>query len=96
MSLELIAKQQPPIVTSLYRYKHEVFREGALTVREKELIATAISCLLRCDACLETHGKEAIKAGATKDEVREAITVAMYLGGPAAAVFSSAVDELIG
>jgi hypothetical protein len=37
MSLELLAKQQPSVVTALYKYKHEIFKEGALTVKEKEL-----------------------------------------------------------
>jgi len=95
MSLELIAKQQPPVITALYKYKHEVFKEGALTVREKELIATAVSCLLKCDTCVETHAKDAIKAGATKEELREAMLVAMYLSGPSAVVFSPLIDELI-
>jgi AhpD family alkylhydroperoxidase len=95
MSLELIAKQQPSVINALYRYKHEIFKEGALTVKEKELIATAVSCLLRCDKCVETHAKDAIKAGATKDEIREAMNVAMYLAGPSAVIFSPTIDELI-
>jgi len=35
MSLELLAKQQPSAVTALYKYKHEIFKEGALTVKDK-------------------------------------------------------------
>ncbi|MGD1060650.1 MAG: carboxymuconolactone decarboxylase family protein [Methanomassiliicoccales archaeon] len=95
MSLELIAKQQPQVINALYKYKHEVFKEGALTVREKELIATAVSCLLKCDTCVETHARDAIKAGATKEELREAMVVAMYLSGPSAVVFSPIIDEII-
>jgi len=34
MSLELIAKQQPLVINALYKYKHEVFKEGALSVKE--------------------------------------------------------------
>jgi AhpD family alkylhydroperoxidase len=95
MSLDLIAKQQPPVIIALYKYKHEVFKKGALTVREKELIATAVSCLLKCDTCVETHARDAIKAGATKDELREASIVAMYLSGPSAVAFSPMIDEMI-
>ncbi|MDD1769558.1 MAG: carboxymuconolactone decarboxylase family protein [Methanomassiliicoccales archaeon] len=95
MSLELIAKQQPPVINALYKYKHVVFKEGALTVREKELIATAVSCVLKCDTCVETHAKDAIKAGATKEELREAMIVAMYLSGPSAVIFSPMIDEMI-
>jgi AhpD family alkylhydroperoxidase len=95
MSLDLIAKQQPPVITALYKYKHEVFKEGALTIREKELIATAVSCILKCDTCVETHARDAMKAGATKDELREAMVVAMYLAGPSAVIFSPMIDEMI-
>lgn len=95
MSLELIAKQQPLVINALYKYKHEVFKEGALSVKEKEIIAVALSCLLKCDTCVDIHAKDALKAGATKDELREAIIVAMYLAGPTAANWSPVVDEII-
>ena len=95
MSLELLAKQQPSVVNALYRYKHEVFRDGSLSAKEKELIAVGISCVLKCEICLDVHAKEAIKLGATKAELREAMTVALYLSGPTAMVWSPIVDDLI-
>jgi AhpD family alkylhydroperoxidase len=95
MSLSLIAKQQPQAITKLYSLKHEVFQEGALTAKEKELIAVSLSCVLKCDTCLETHVKAAKDLGATTDELREAMLVAMYLAGPSAVVWSPKVDEAL-
>jgi AhpD family alkylhydroperoxidase len=95
MSLELLAKQQPSAVTALYKYKHEVFKEGALAVKDKEIIAVALSMLLKCDACLEVHAEEARRQGATTDELREAMMVAMYLAGPSAMVWSPAIDKVL-
>jgi AhpD family alkylhydroperoxidase len=95
MSLELLAKQQPSVVTALYKYKHEIFKEGALTVKEKELMAVAISMLLKCDMCLEVHAEEARKQGATVDELRESMMVAMYLAGPTSMVFSETIDKVL-
>jgi AhpD family alkylhydroperoxidase len=95
MSLELLAKQQPSAVTALYKYKHEVFKEGALTVKQKELIAVAISMLLKCDSCLEVHAEEARKQGATVDELRETMIVTMYLAGPSVMVWSPAIDKVL-
>lgn len=95
MSLELLAKQQPSVVTALYKYKNEVFKEGALTVKEKELIAVGISMLLKCDICLEVHAEEARKQGANVDELREAMMVAMYLAGPTAVVWSPIIDKVL-
>ena len=95
MSLELLAKQQPSAVTALYKYKHEIFKEGALPVKEKELIAVAVSMLLKCEICLEVHAEEARKLGATTDELREAMLVAMYLAGPSAMVWSPTIDKVL-
>jgi AhpD family alkylhydroperoxidase len=95
MSLELLAKQQPSAVTALYKYKHEIFKEGALAVKDKEIIAVALSMLLKCDACLEVHAEEARRQGATTDELREAMMVAMYLAGPSAMVWSPVIDKVL-
>jgi len=95
MSLELLAKQKPEVVQALYRMKNEVFKGGALTTREKELIAVAISCFLKCDICLENHAQAALDAGATKEELQEAMIVAMYLTGPSSVIWTPKIDEII-
>jgi AhpD family alkylhydroperoxidase len=95
MSLTLIAKQQPKAITKLFALKKEVFQDGALTSKEKELIAVSLSCVLKCDTCLETHVKAAKDLGATRDELREAMLVAMYLTGPSSVVWSPVIDEAL-
>jgi len=95
MSLELLAKQEPKVVQALYKLKNEVFKDGALSTKQKELIATAMSCLLKCEICLEVHAQRAKDAGATKEELREALTVAIYMAGPSAVVWTPKLDEII-
>lgn len=95
MSLEQLAKLQPSVVNALYKYKHEVFEDGELSLKEKEVIAVAISAILKCDVCLEVHAKAALKAGATKEQLREAMSVAMYLTGPTAVIWSPTVDKVM-
>ncbi len=68
MSLTLIAKQQPEAVKALYRLKHEVFKDGALTAKEKALMAVSLTCFLKCEECMETWSKRAKELGATVDE----------------------------
>lgn len=96
MSLTLIAKQQPAAINALFRLRSEVFKDGALSTKEKELIAVSVSCLLKCDQCLETHARLAMDLGATVDELREAMLVAMYLAGPSSVIWSSKIDEVLG
>ncbi|MDW5562555.1 MAG: carboxymuconolactone decarboxylase family protein [Methanomassiliicoccus sp.] len=95
MSLSLIAKQQPQAINKLYALKKEVFKEGALTAKEKELIAVSLALTMKCDTCLETHAQAAKELGATKDELREAMLVAMYLVGPSAVIWSPVVDQIL-
>jgi AhpD family alkylhydroperoxidase len=96
MSLEGIQKQQPAAITALYRLRHEVFKDGALSFKEKELIAVALFSLMRCDECMLVHAKNAKGAGATEDELREALLVAMYVAGPTQVIWTKSVDEIIG
>lgn len=57
--------------------------EGALTVREKELIALAIGMAVRCEPCIYAHAEKAVKAGATREQLIDlAGVVVMMQGGP--------------
>jgi AhpD family alkylhydroperoxidase len=60
-----------------------LMKEGALSVREKELIALAIGLALRCTPCIDLHVQGCLKAGATREQVLEAAGVAVVMqGGP--------------
>jgi AhpD family alkylhydroperoxidase len=61
--------------------------DGVLTKKTKELIAAAIAVAGHCDGCVAYHVYGAIKAGATRQEITEAIGVAMVMGGGPAMVY---------
>jgi AhpD family alkylhydroperoxidase len=54
----------------------EAFRTGTLSWKEKELIAIGVALGAGCERCYKFHLERAIKAGATEEEVREAIGIA--------------------
>lgn len=54
-------------------------KEGTLSKKLKELIAIAIGHTTECPYCIDVHTKSAAKAGATKEEIAEAILVAAAL-----------------
>lgn len=54
---------------------------GALDEKTKELIAMAIGVASRCDACLGFHARALVRLGATPEEFREMLSVAVYMGG---------------
>lgn len=61
--------------------------EGALPAKFKELIALAIAVAERCDGCIASHAKGAVRAGATRQEAAEAIGVAFLMAGGPATVY---------
>ena len=74
------------------------YAEGALAKKMKELIAVGISVVINCELCMQWHVDEAARAGATRDEVLEAIEVGIEMGGGPATVaarFALAVMDSI-
>ena len=60
------------------------FCNGALSKKNKELIAAAIGVVTNCESCMQWHIEQAVKEGATEREVLEAVEVAIEMGiGPA-------------
>jgi AhpD family alkylhydroperoxidase len=62
-----------------------------LDAKTRELIALAIAVTTRCDGCIGVHTDRAIKAGATRNEVAEALGVAIALNAGAAVAYSTRV-----
>jgi AhpD family alkylhydroperoxidase len=60
-----------------------IMSDGVLDTKVKELIAVAISAAIRCDDCIGFHVQAALKAGATREEIAEALSVCVLMqGGP--------------
>jgi AhpD family alkylhydroperoxidase len=60
-----------------------------LDAKTRELIALAVAVTTRCDGCITVHTAAAVKAGATKGELAEALGVAVALNAGAALVYST-------
>lgn len=62
---------------------HASMADGAISKKDKELIALAIGLAVRCESCIYAHVQAALKAGATREEIVEAAGVAVMMsGGP--------------
>ena len=64
-----------------------------LGAKVRELIALAVAVTLRCDGCITVHTEAAIKRGATREEVAEALGVATTVNAGAALVYSARVMD---
>jgi len=61
--------------TKFFDYYNSVFEEGALTSREKSLIALAVSHTEKCPYCIDAYSKDGLQRGITKEEMMEAVHV---------------------
>lgn len=95
--LEEIARRRKAAHTRLVASKSKVYAaflemeraaysDGALAKKHKELIAVGISVVMDCESCMQWHIGQAAAAGASRQEVMEAVEVAIEMGGGPATV----------
>ncbi len=66
-----------------------------LGAKTRELIALAVAVTARCDGCIAVHSEAAIRRGASKDEIAEALGVAVAVNAGAALVYSTRVMDAV-
>lgn len=71
---------------SFFDYYTKVFKEGALSAREKSLIALAVSHTIQCPYCIDAYTKDGLQRGITKEEMMESLHVAGAIRGGASLV----------
>lgn len=73
----------PETLQAFQAFSRQVFAQGALPVKTKQLIALAVAHVTQCPYCIRGHAKAAQRAGASEQEMMEAIWVAaeMRAGG---------------
>jgi AhpD family alkylhydroperoxidase len=69
--------------------------EGVLSAKVKELMALGIAICVRCDGCIAYHVHDALKAGATREEIIETIGVAVMMGGGPATIYGCEAYEAL-
>ena len=85
----------PEITDAFRNFNNAVFKEGALSEKTKQLIAVAVAHVTQCPYCIRGHTSQAVRKGATKEEIMEAIWVASEMrAGAAYAHAALAIDEM--
>ena len=70
-----------------------VFKDGALTVKEKEYIALGIAVAVRCEGCIEAHTRNLINLDVSREEIAEIISVAVLMGGGPSTIYGGKALE---
>lgn len=71
-----IGEFQKPLADKFFSYYGDVFKEGALTEREKSLIALAVSHAVQCPYCIDAYTVDTLEKGCDEEEMMEAVHVA--------------------
>jgi alkylhydroperoxidase/carboxymuconolactone decarboxylase family protein len=81
-----IAEGQPELAEKFFDYYNAVFEDGALTSREKALIALAVSTVVQCPYCIDAYTTASLEKGADLEQMTEAVHVATAIRGGASLV----------
>lgn len=82
--LDRLGKDYPEETQAFFNFMQKAEAGPALDMKTKELINVGISVSAQCEWCIAFHAKNAIEAGATKDEIMTAGFMAVLMhGGPA-------------
>lgn len=81
--MEKIKHELPDLFRAFGGLFQAAMKEGALSIREKELIAMSVALAVRCQPCMNLHVQKCLQAGASREQVLEAAAVVVMMqGGP--------------
>jgi AhpD family alkylhydroperoxidase len=78
---ERILAEDNQVVRRFFALDTQTYKAGALDVKTKELLGLVASMVLRCDDCISYHVAQSKEAGVNRDEMFEAFSVGLVVGG---------------
>jgi len=88
-SLGPFRKSQSEAMQGFGQLARASMAEGAISAKNKELIALAIGITQHCSGCIGFHVKALLKLGCTREELEEMLTICVYMGGGPALMYSA-------
>jgi 4-carboxymuconolactone decarboxylase len=81
-----VGENAPELARKFFDWYGAVFADGALTAREKSLIALGVAHAVKCPYCIDAYTQDTLSKGCDLDQLTEAIHVAAAITGGAALV----------
>ena len=78
---EIILSEAPIEVKRFLSLDTQMYQDGALPAKTKELLGLACSMVLRCDDCVTYHMQQCVKMGVTDEELWETMSIALIIAG---------------
>jgi alkylhydroperoxidase/carboxymuconolactone decarboxylase family protein len=83
-----VGEFEPNLAKKFFDYYGDVFKDGALTAREKSLIALAVAHTVQCPYCIDAYTVDTLEKGCDEAQLMEAVHVAVAIRGGASLVHS--------
>jgi AhpD family alkylhydroperoxidase len=90
-----LGKLSPDTVNGYMTASGAGAKTAHLDAKTRQLISLAVAVTTRCDGCIAVHSAEAVKEGATREEIAEALGVAVAMNAGAALVYSARVLDAV-
>jgi len=84
-----IGDWQKPMADKFFAWYGEVMKEGALTEREKSLIALGVAHALQCPYCIDAYTSACLEKGSDEEQMMEAVQVAAAIRAGTTLVYST-------
>lgn len=68
-------------IKRFFNIDHNTYQDGALPAQTKELLGLVASTVLRCNDCIDYHLEQCAQTGSTKEQIIDALNVALVVGG---------------
>ncbi|MCC5991902.1 MAG: carboxymuconolactone decarboxylase family protein [Rhodobacteraceae bacterium] len=88
-----LAKAMPDTMKGFGGLSMAVKSGGALGVREKEFVALGIAVAVRCEPCIAFHVEALMKAGASREEMVDVLSMCIQMGGGPAVMYAGKALE---
>lgn len=94
---KMMERFDPELLDKLEPWREQLLTQGVLSIRDKELIMTAMCAVIRFHAGFEIHAERALRAGATPEELFETCSLTLLIGGvPAYRESVLLLEDLLG
>ena len=90
-----IGRTNKELADKFFDYYNSTLADGALTAREKSLIALAVSHALKCPYCIDAHTQACLEKGADEEQMNEAVHVAASMAAGITLVHSIQMNNKI-
>lgn len=90
-----MGEEAPKLWENFMQYYGSVFAEGALTAREKSLIALAVETAVQCPYCIDSYTQDCLSKGVDEEQMTEAVHVAAAIKGGAALVHGVQMKNIV-